>query len=389
MNPSFRSSHVLPPHLGASAFVIAFLIPMVAAAAAEIRVVGYYAEWKKHYPVEQIPADKLTHVNYAFAIIKDGKCAMRMPEIAKANFPKLAELKKKHPNLQVLISVGGWADSERFSDAALTGESRAIFAKSGADFAAENELDGVDIDWEFPVSGGDKDHVARPEDKRNFTLLLADLRKQLDDRAKADGGGKRYLLTIAAPASGLSRMEVDQIHPLLDFINLMTYDFAGPWSERTGFNAALHPVPDHPEQASASASVESYLKAGVPGDKIVLGVPFYGRGWTGVIDADNGLFQPRDAAAAKVQRVGPTDYEQLKDDREGKAGKRFWHEQARVPYMWNPQTRVFITYDDPESLRVKARYARDKKLGGVMFWELEHDDEQSSLLNALHEGLKQ
>jgi chitinase len=350
-------------------------------------VVGYYAEWKKEYTVEQIPADELTHVNYAFAIIdKDGECAMRMPELAKANFPKLVQLKKKHPHLRTLISVGGWADSERFSDAALTDESRWTFARSCADFVAEHQLDGVDIDWEFPVSGGDKDHVARPEDKRNFTLLLAELRKQLDSRGTTDGN--HYLLTIAAPASGLARMEVEQIHPLLDFINLMTYDFAGDWSDTTGFNAALHPVPGHPEQPSASASVDAYRKAGVPAKKIVLGVPFYGRGWVGVRDENNGLFQPRDRAAAKGQRVGPDEYKEIQADRDAKAGKRFWHEQAKVPWMWNPQTRVFVSYDDPESLRAKAQYARDRKLGGVMFWELEHDDEQSSLLHALREGLK-
>ena len=349
------------------------------------RVVGYYAEWKKQYTIEKIPADKLTHVNYAFAIIKDGKCAMRMPALSKANFPKLVELKKSHPRLQTVISVGGWADSEKFSDAALTDESRKTFAKSCADFAGDNGFDGVDIDWEFPVSGGDTDHVARPEDKRNFTLLLAELRAQLDARGKTDN--KRYVLTIAAPAGGLQRMEVDQIHRYLDFINLMTYDFAGPWSETTGFNAALHPVPGHPEQASASASVEAYLKAGVPADKIVLGVPFYGRGWTGVKDADNGLFQPRDDKAAKDARVGGSDYRNLKELQ--RPAKRFWHEQAMVPYVWNPQTHVFITYDDPESLRAKASYARETKLGGVMFWELEHDDEQSSLLNALHEGLRE
>jgi chitinase len=357
----------------------------VSAIAAEPRVIGYYAEWKKHYPVEQIPAGKLTHVNYAFAIIADGKIAYRNAELAKANFPKLAELKKRHPHLRTLISVGGWADSERFSDASLTAESRQLFAKSCADFANEHALDGVDIDWEFPVSGGDKDHIARPEDKRNFTLLLAELRSQLDARGKVKG--KRYLLTIAAPAGGLQRMEVDQIHQHLDFINLMTYDFAGPWSKTTGFNAALHPVPDQPEQMSASKAVEMYRKAGVPAEKIVLGVPFYGRGWTGVNDANNGLFQPRDDAAAKGSRVGPDQYKELKDDKDGKAGKRFWHEQAKVPWLWNPQTRVFVSYDDPESLKLKAQYARDKKLGGVMFWELEHDDEQSSLLNALREGL--
>ena len=375
------------PYLGVSAFIIAFLIPVLAAGAGEPHIVGYYAEWKKHYPVEKIPADKLTHVNYAFAIIdKDGRCAPRMPELAKENFPKLVALKAKHPHLRTLISVGGWADSERFSDAALTELSRAVFAKSCADFAREHQLDGVDIDWEFPVSGGDKDHVARPQDKQNFTLLLAELRKHLDERGKADG--KRYLLTIAAPAGGLGRMEVDRIHPLLDFINIMAYDFAGPWSRTTGFNAALHPVPGQPEQASASASVEAYLKAGVPPEKLVLGVPFYGRAWTGVEPNGDGLFQPRDAGAGKGTKPPADDYRELKNDRDGAAGKRFWHEQAKVPWMWNPQTRVFVSYDDPESLRLKAEYSRDQKLGGVMFWELEHDDEQSSLLNALHEELK-
>jgi chitinase len=360
--------------------LLALLAPASFASAGG-RVIGYYAEWEKHFPIERIPADKLTHINYAFAIIKDGKCAMRNPELAPANFKKLVELKKKHPTLQTLISVGGWADSELFSDAALIDETRQTFAKSCADFAAEHHLDGVDIDWEFPVSGGDKDHVARPEDNRNFTLLLAELRKALDARGKTDG--KRYLLTIAAPAGGLPRIEAGEIHRHLDFINVMAYDFAGDWSPRTGFNAALHPVPGHPEQPSGSASVEAYLKAGVPPEKIVLGVPFYGRGWAGVAPEDNGLFQPRDAASAKGKRIGPTNYRELKNNRDGKAGQRFWHEQAKVPYLWNPQTRVFISYDDPESLRAKAQYARDQKLGGVMFWELSYDDEESSLLNAL------
>ncbi|MGB7159956.1 MAG: glycoside hydrolase family 18 protein [Tepidisphaeraceae bacterium] len=368
---------------------IALIVTHEIARAESFRVVGYYAEWEQQFPVERIPAERLTHVNYAFAIIKEGKCAMRNAELAPANFKKLSELKKKRPQLQTLISVGGWADSELFSDVALTDESRQTFAKSCADFAAEHQLDGVDIDWEFPVSGGEKGNIARPQDKRNFTLLLAELRKALDARGKADG--KRYLLTIAAPAGGYARIEMGQFHRHLDFVNVMAYDFAGDWSPRTGFNAALHPVPGHPDQPSASAAVEAYLKAGVPPDKIVLGVPFYGRGWAGVNPEDNGLFQPRDppdAASAKGKRVGPANYRELKNDRDGQAGKRFWHEQAKVPWMWNPQTRVFISYDDPESLRLKARYARDNKLGGVMFWELSHDDEESSLLNALHEGLR-
>jgi chitinase len=348
------------------------------------RIIGYYAEWKKQYPVEKIPADRLTHVNYAFAIIRDGRIALRDGEQARVNFPKLVELKKTHPHLRTLISVGGWADSEGFSDAALTDASRATFARSCAEFAREHGFDGVDIDWEFPVSGGEKGNVERPEDKRNFTLLLAALRKALDERGKSDG--KRYLLTIAAPAGGLARMEVEQIHRHLDFINLMTYDFAGPWSKLTGFNAALHPVPDQPQQPSASVAVERYIEAGVPRDKIVLGVPFYGRSWAEVTKESNGLFQPHDPAATRRTRPLEETYHSLKPQIGGIGGRRFWHELAEVPWLWNPETRVMITYDDPESLRAKARYAREQKLGGMMFWELEHDDEQSSLLNALHEG---
>ena len=300
---------------------------------------------------------------------------------AKANF-RNSYGEEDHPKLQTLISsaLGG---SEQFSMRAhrpIADKLREVVCGLSA-----NTVSPASTSLGISRSGGQDPSGGRR--KRNFTLLLAELRKQLDARGKT-ASGKRYLLTIAAPASGLQRMEVDQTHPLLDFINLMTYDFAGEWNDTTGFNAALHPVPNHPEQASASASVEAYLKAGVPADKLVLGVPFYGRGWAGVTNANNGLFQLRNPAAAKGQRVGPTDYEHLKNDRERNAGKRHWHEQAKVPWMWNPRTRAFITYDDPESLRAKARYARDQKLGGVMFWELEHDDEESSLLDALHEGLK-
>ncbi len=193
----------------------------------------------------------------------------------------------------------------------------------------------------------------------------------------------RYLLTIAAPAGGYTRIELDRIHAHLDFINLMTYDFAGPWSEHTGFNAALHPVAAHPEQPSASAAVEAYLKAGVPREKIVIGAPFYGRGWTGVKNVDHGLFQPHDKKPVKgTHESGYWSYRGLVKN-ELQQCERFWHDAAGVPWLFDAKRGLMITYDDPQSMKLKANFARDQNLGGVMFWELSGDDAKSSLLNAL------
>jgi chitinase len=347
------------------------------------RVIGYFPEWKSHYSVDDIPADKLTHINYAFALIKDGLCATDDHDLATKHFAKLRELKQKHPHLKTLISVGGWTGSPPFSDAALTDESRDRLARSCADFASQHGFDGVDIDWEFPGGGGVDPSAARPEDTRNFTLLLQQLRKHLDRQGKSDH--KRYLLTIAAPAGDKHRanIQLDQIHPLLDFINVMTYDFAGPWSPRTAHNAPLFPA--HPSEASVDTTVRAYLAAGVPSDKLVLGVPFYGRAFSGVPGANHGLFQPH---TGQPKDHGESTYRSLSRRTPDGIPHRRWDNDAKVPWLYDPQSKVMITYDDPESIRLKSRYARGHKLGGVMFWELSQDDAQSSLLNATHDGFK-
>ncbi len=229
-------------------------------------------------------------------------------------------------------------------------------------------------------------NTKRPEDKQNFTALLIALRDALDARGGAEI--KRYLLTIAASARGhRDDTELDRIHAPLDFLNLMTYDFAGFWSEATGFNAPLHPVPGHPEQPSIEESVEAYLKAGVPREKIVIGVPFYGRGWTGVKDVNHGLFQPHDKQAAKgTHERGYWSYRGLVKS-ELQICERFWHDAAGVPWLFDAKRGLMISYDDPQSMQLKGKFARDQKLGGVMFWELSGDDEKSSLLSALTDGL--
>jgi chitinase len=356
------------------------------------RVVGYYAGWSaERFPATKIRGELLTHVNYAFAIIdKDNQCVARNPKLAEAGFAQLRELKQKFPQLKTLISVGGWTDSTGFYDTAKTATARETFAKSAAAFANTNDFDGVDIDWEYPGGGGNDKGKGGPEDTKNFTSLLTERRKQLDAQAKADGRKEKYLLTIASPAGGAyKRMELDQIAPLLDFINLMTYDFAGSWSQRTAFNAPLFPWGDHAQgKFAGDVSVQAYLEAGVPAEKLCLGVPFYGRAFGGVKAGDgHGLNQPFDPKAKTTSSDGwgwraiSAKYLDQKD-------RLFWSDKAKVPWVFDESAGLFISYDDPRSLRGKAQYVRDNKLGGVMIWELSDDDENASLLNAVNEGLR-
>ncbi|HVS39481.1 MAG TPA: glycoside hydrolase family 18 protein [Gemmataceae bacterium] len=372
------------------------------------RIVAYFAEWGvygRKYNVMDVPADKLTHINYAFAQIDaDGEIAVidaraalekvypgdsREAGALHGNFHQLQLLKKDHPQLKTLISVGGWSKSGRFSDAALTDDSRSKFARSCVDFIGKYGFDGVDIDWEFPVAGGAEGDTARPEDKENFTLLLAELRKQLDERGKTDGA--HYLLTFAAPAGpgNYKHIELAKVAKLVDWINLMTYDFAGSWSPVTNFNAPLYGASNDPggeaarKRLNVDAAVKAYRDAGVPDDKIVVGVPFYGCGWTGVKDVNDGLFQPHSKERPKG---GAFEYRDLAADYVGKYD-RHWNDEAKVPWLFDPKAGVMISYDDPESIRLKAEYVKKANLGGVMCWELSGDDGKASLLTAIHDVL--
>jgi chitinase len=346
------------------------------------RVIGYFPGWRDASAAD-LPGELLTHVCYAFALIKDGQCAIDKPEPFNRHLPELRQLKQKHPHIRTFISIGGWTGSAPFSDMALTEASRDTFARSCADFVSLHGFDGVDVDWEYPVGGGNDPSKGRPEDKRNFTLLLAQLRRHLDEQGKIDN--KRYLLTAATPAPRrhYEDMELDQIHQHLDWINLMTYDMAGAWSKLTSFNAPLYGEP-----LSADASVRGYLAAGVPRDKLVLGVPFYGKAFGGVKDIDDGLHQPHDGKPPSARGSGGWSYRNIAQTYADKSAKRFWHDQAKVPWLFDKSTGLMVTYDDPQSLQLKAEYARDNKLGGVMMWELTQDDEASSLLRALNAGLR-
>jgi chitinase len=368
------------------------------------RIVGYYPGWAiydQQYFVTDIPADMLTHLNYAFATISDAGEVRLFDEWGDTQFPypgeegstgllgnfhQLQLLKQAHPHLQTLISIGGWTESGRFSDVALTPESRGRFARSAVEFMLRYGFDGIDIDWEYPTGGGLTGNIERPEDAENFVLLLQELRTQLD--AQGSQNGRHYLLTIALGSGrdAYAPLAWARIHPLLDWINVMTYDMSGTWSSVTGFNAPLYDsMPNPPEVSSTATTLNDLLALGVPADKLVMGVPFYGSAWQGVSAANNGLHQPFTAPAGDG---GSFAYRDLAANYLNNSDyQAFWDESAQAPWLYSANAGVMIAYDDPRSIALKANFVREHGLGGMMFWELSQDTADATLLTTIYNAL--
>ncbi len=330
---------------------------------------------------DQVAAKKLTRINFAFANIDQGRIVEGDPSDA-ANLAMLVGLKKENPDLTVLVSVGGWLWSGRFSDAALTPASRAKFIDSVASFITRYNLDGLDIDWEYPAMAGAAGNVFRPEDKQNYTLLLKELRERFKEMQKRLH--RHLYITIAAGASAkfLEHTEMDKVQKYVDTVNLMAYDYYEPGDDKiTGNHAPLFVDPADPKGISADKSVKEFEAAGVPANKIVLGVPFYGHVWGHVAATNNGLFQPGDPVPNAYSTYGT-----LTQDMTSHGFTRYWDAKASVPYLYNSQKQIFVSYEDPESLALKCRYVIDHHLAGMMFWEYESDP-SGKLLDAIDRGL--
>ncbi|MFD3525404.1 glycoside hydrolase family 18 protein [Streptomyces sp. NPDC058653] len=407
---------------------------------ASYKQVGYFAQWGvygRNYQVKDMDtsgaAARLTHINYAFGNVNaEGKCFTgNIPGEADAwadyarpldaagsvdgvadtddqrlagNFNQLRELKAKHRGLKVLISLGGWSWSKNFSDAALTPASRRALVSScidlyikgnlpvdgtrGGEGAAAGLFDGIDIDWEWPGSAGDVGTVFRPEDKQNFTALVREFRKQLDAYAKSgkgDGKRKHYELTAfvpTAPAKIDAGFEVSKIMRDFDFVNLQGYDFHGTWEATTAQQSALHAAP---EDFSVSQTVNDWLRRGAPARKLVVGMPFYGQGWTGVSGGGTGMGQPATGPATGTWANGNEDYEELK--KLADSGAYTVHRDVRNGHAWLFDGTTMWTYDDPRVLRAKSAYVRAKGLGGAMFWSLDGDTPDGELIKAVDRAL--
>lgn len=364
------------------------------------RIVGYYfgPTANRGFRPSAIKGNQLTHINYAFAqILPDGSAALGNPAVDRKNFRELQRLKRRYPHLKMLIAFGGWGGSRYFSDAAATPESRAHFVATALEVFFEDQpgvFDGIDLDWEYPTGGGLPSNIARPEDRENLTELVSELRRALDERGAQTGS--HYLITAATPAgrAQLRKYELGELAGLLDFINVMTYDYhtAGKIAH---FNAPLRSAADDPTpQYNIVTTIEAYRAAGVPADKLVIGVPFYGYGYGGVAETDHGRFQPAErngfedpaVAGAQPKWVGAVRFHQLAAAlREGFV--RHFDGAARVPWLYNPASGVWITYDDAQSIGEKADYVRTSNLGGIMIWELSGD--KGKLLPLINQRLRQ
>jgi chitinase len=392
------------------------------------QVAAYFPEWgvRNGYFVKNIEdagsAGKITLINYAFGVPRpsaDGEeitCQIEDPYYAyqqlytaemsidgqaddpgqplRGHFNQLKKLKQKYPQIRVVVSLGGWTGSQYFSLAARTPESRQKFVASCIDLylygnlpsgagAAAGVFDGIDIDWEYPVAPGAEGTIYHPSDSENFVELLKEFRRQYEQAGRPD-----FLLTIAGAAGeGIARhLLLQESAQYLDLVAIMTYDFYGAWSGETNHHTNLCTSPGdtagEDRRSSTDRSVKAYRDAlGVPAEKLLIGAAFYGRPWRNVGSANNGLYQPGEGFAQPG-----SDYRSLKA-LINQGYTRFWDEQAQAPWLYSAGEQIFWTFDDPESVRLKAQYARANGLGGVMFWEISGDDDQGTLVSTIHTAL--
>jgi chitinase len=372
------------------AIACAIFVFFADAKAAPSRVLAAY--YMGDVPVSQIPADRLTDVIFAFGEPGAGNICHAPNRAQRAIFQQLRALRSRHPHMRLLVSIGGWAQAPQYSDAALSAQSRSAFARSCIDeYVVKERFDGIDIDWEFPVHGGIPQNPHRPQDRANVTALMRELRAQLGALGRTQR--RHYYLTIATPTGRWQyggpydpsdSYDLAAIAQIADWLNVMTYDMNNIFSPVSSFNAPMREDPNDPTPArerrwdNVTSAVRYYEQHGVPAGKIVLGMAFYGRGFTGVASKNAGLY-------SKYKGGFPeTPWNAIKarflTDR---AWQKHWSTTAQAPWLYNAKTHVFFSYDDPRSMAIKADFVRKAHLKGAMFWVFGEDDSQQSLLRAL------
>ena len=305
-------------------------------------VVAYVTSWSDVMPDPQC----MTHINYAFGHVNESFNGVKIDN--EERLKQIVDLKKQKPDLKVLLSIGGWG-SGRFSEMAANYEYRRAFAVDCERVVEEFALDGIDIDWEYPTSSM-ANISSSPDDTENFTLLMQDIRAAI---------GNEKELTLATVASA-RYIDFKAILPSVDFVNIMAYDMASAPKH----HSALYPS-GHSGDITSDGAVTAHLKAGVPPSKLVMGMPFYGRGGDGYPS-----FQD-------YNKVGNTDTQYTEK----------WDEVAQVPYLADKNDTLVFGFENPRSLAIKCQYILDKDLLGGMYWDYSGDNEQGDLRRTVAENL--
>ena len=305
-------------------------------------VVAYVTSWSEVVPDPQY----MTHINYAFGHVNESFNGVKIDN--EERLRQIVDLRKQKPELKVLLSIGGWG-SGRFSEMAANDEYRRAFAADCDRVVKEFALDGIDIDWEYPTSSM-ANISSSPDDTENFTLLMQDIRAAI---------GNEKELTLATVASA-RYIDFKAILPSVDFVNIMAYDMASAPKH----HSALYPS-GHSGDITSDGAVTAHLKAGVPPSKLVMGMPFYGRGGDGYPS-----FQD-------YNKVGNTDTQYTEK----------WDEVAQVPYLADKNDTLVFGFENPRSLAIKCQYILDKDLLGGMYWDYSGDNEQGDLRRTVAENL--
>ena len=337
---------------------------------AQPKIVAYYTG--KGADISQWPVNKLTHVIFSFLKVQNDTLTFHN-EGQQTSIQQLVALKKDNPALRIMVSVGGWGGCSFCSDLFASDEHRRNFAKTTVALFKQYGIDGLDLDWEYPAIEGYPEHKYDAADKQNFTELVKALRQEM---------GKDFLLTFAA--GGFVKyleesVDWNAVMPLVDFVNLMTYDLVGGYSIVTGHHTLLQDY--RAGQESTARCVNWLLDKKVMANKLIIGAAMYARVWENVADTNHGLYR----SGVFKQGVGFADFDTFFSDTSGY--KYYWDKKGKAPYQYNASKNLFATFDDKRSIKEKTKFIRRKKLGGIMFWELGQDTKTNGLVDAMYEGL--
>ena len=323
--------------------------------------------------IDKYPVDKLTHIIYSFVHLQGNRLAIDNAE-DEWTIRHLVSLKAKHPQLKVMLALGGWGGCQTCSEVFASEQGRSEFARSAEELLSKYAADGLDLDWEYPAIEGYPGHAYTAEDRRNFTLLVEALRKTFGNRFElsfAAGGFTDYLK---------QSVEWQKVMPWVDRVNLMTYDLVNGYSKVTGHHTPLGS--SRPEDESTRKAVRFLDSLKIPMRKIVIGAAFYARVWENVDDQNNGLFQP----GVFKEAVNYKNFETYFSENTGY--EEHFDPTAEAYYRYSPKNKLFATFDNPASVKSKTIYARSVGLGGIMFWQLAGDKYKNGLLEAIYDAAK-
>jgi chitinase len=333
----------------------------------DFAVIAYYSG--EASAVDKYPIEKLTHIIYSFLHLQGNQLAVD-DAAEDSTIQHLVSLKAKYPHLKVMLSLGGWGGCNTCSEVFSSQQGRSEFAQSVKELLVKYHADGLDLDWEYPTIEGYPGHAYSPEDKQHFTLLAQELRKAFGDQYElsfAAGGFTQFLE---------ESVEWKKVMPLMDRVNLMTYDLVNGYSKVTGHHTPLGS--SQPQEESVRKAVHFLDSLEIPMRKIVIGAAFYARVWENVDDKDNGLYQ----SGTFKEAINYKDFETYLAESDGFA--EHFDRATDAYHRYNPKRKLFATFDNMESVRAKTKYAMQNRLGGIMFWQLAGDKYEQGLLDAIY-----